>query len=270
MTETPTENTLTVNATHHMLGDLEEKFTGPAALSPNRRMENILGYDTNLPLLKSVVFQYKRPYTVESDSDRRFSVNRDQWRTLTSLYEYNQAFFVLPEVVDATNVEHTLSRSVFIDVFGIRRNTSLVYVPENACTAGRPTGIRAKINGGKRYPVPDALVYDWETLKESVNACEYGLRFTSQGEQTDAYSTFKQRVNRLVESDIDWLVDRVSSVVERQHSGDIRIPKEQPDIDREALKSYLLRLDEEGTDLSTHGIGRSRHTLLERPEERTD
>ena len=130
MTNTPTENTLTVNATHHMLGDLEERFTGPAALSPNRRMENILGYDTNLPLLKSVVFQYKRPYTVESDSDHRFSVNRDQWRTLTSLYEYNQAFFVFPEVVNATNLEHTLSRSVFIDVFGIRKNTSLVYVPE--------------------------------------------------------------------------------------------------------------------------------------------
>ena len=102
-----------------------------------------------------------------------------------------------PEVVDATNVEHTLSRSIFIDVFGIRRNTSLVYVPENACSGGRPTGIRAKINGGRRYSVPDALVYDWETLKESVNACEYGLRFTSQGEQTDAYNTFKLPVLRV-------------------------------------------------------------------------
>lgn len=266
MTDTPTENTLTVNATHHMLGDLEEEFTGPAALSPNRRMENILGYDTNLPLLKSVVFQYKRPYTVDSDSDRRFSVNRDQWRTLTSLYEYNQAFFVLPEVVDATNVEHSLSRSVFIDVFGIRRNTSLVYVPENACSAGRPTGIRAKVNNGGHYSVPDALVYDWETLKESVNACEYGLRFTSQGEQTDAYSTFKRRVNRLVEGDIDWISDRITTVVERQHTGEVRIPTDQPDIDQESLNSYLYRLDEEGTDLATHGIGRSRHTMLERPE----
>lgn len=266
MAETPTENTLTVNATHHMLRDLEEEFTGPAALSPNRRMENILGYDTNLPLLKSVVFQYKRPYTVESDSDRRFSVNRDQWRTLTSLYEYNQAFFVLPEVVDATNLEHTLSRSVFIDVFGIRRNTSLVYVPENACSAGRPTGIRAKINGGRRYSVPDRLVYDWETLKEMVNACEYGLHFTSQGEITDAYRTFKRRVNRLVNRDIDWLSDRIISVIERQHSGQVRIPSKQPDIDQESFNSYLYRLDEEGTDLSTHGIGRSRHTMLERSE----
>ncbi|WP_430506214.1 hypothetical protein [Haloparvum sp. PAK95] len=266
MPDTPTENTLTVNATHHMLTDLEDEFTGPAALSPNRRMENILGYDTTLPLLKSVVFQYKRPYTVESDSDRRFSVNRDQWRTLTSLYEYNQAFFVLPEVVDAPDLEHTLSRSVFIDVFGIRRNTSLVYVPENACSAGRPTGIRAKINNGGRYSVPDALVYDWETLKESVNACEYGLRFTSQGEQTDAYSTFKQRVNRLVDGDIDWVSDRVTTVVERQHTGEVRIPTEQPDINQESLNSYLYRLDEEGTDLSTHGIGHSRHTMLERSE----
>ena len=77
-------------------------------------------------------------------------------------------------------------------------------------------------------------------------------------------------MNQLVESDIDWLVDRVSSVVERQHSGDIRIPKEQPDINQEALKSYLYRLEEEGTDLSTHGIGRSRHTMLERPQENTD
>ncbi|WP_336331113.1 hypothetical protein [Haloarcula sp. CGMCC 1.2071] len=266
MIETPTENTLTVNATHHMLADLEEEFTGPAALSPNRQMENILGYDTNLPLLKSVVFQYKRPYTVESDSDRRFSVNRDQWRTLTSLYEYNQAFFVFPEVVDATNLEHTLSRSVFIDVFGIRRNTSIVYVPENACTAGRPTSIRAKINNGGRYSVPDALVYDWETLKKSVNACEYGLRFTSQGEWTDAYSTFKRRVNRLVDGDIEWLSDRILSVVERQHTDEVRIPTEQPDIDQQSLNSYLYRLDEEGTDLSTHGIGRSRQTMLERSE----
>jgi hypothetical protein len=266
MTDTPTENTLTVNATHHMLGDFEEEFTGPAALSPNRRMENILGYDTNLPLLKSVVFQYKRPYTVESDSDRRFSVNRDQWRTLTSLYEYNQAFFVFPEVVDATNLEHTLSRSVFIDVFGIRRNTSLVYVPEDACISGRPTGIRAKIKNGGRYSVPDALVYDWETLKESVKACEYGLRFTSQGEQTEGYTAFKQRINRLVDSDIDWLSDRVTTVVERQHAGEVRISTDKPEVNQEALNSYLHRLDEEGTDLSTHGVGRSRHTMLERPE----
>lgn len=41
------------------------------------------------------------------------------------------------------------------------------------------------------------------------------------------------------------------------------MPKEQPDIDRKALKSYLDRLDEEGTDLFTHRIGRSRHTMLE-------
>lgn len=191
-------------------------------------------------------------------------MNRDQWRTLTSLYEYNKAFFVFPEVVNATDLEHTLSRSVFIDVFGIRKNTSLVYVPENACTGGRPTGIRAKINNGGRYRVPDILVYDWETLKESVNACEYGLHFTSQGDQTEAYRTFKQRVNRLGASDIDWLSDRVSTVIERQHTGEVRIPTEKPDIDQEALIDYLYTLEEEGTDLSTHGIGRSRYTMLER------
>lgn len=266
MTDTPTENTLTVNATHHMLSDLKEKFSGPAALSPNRRMENILGYDTNLPLLKSVVFQYKRPYTTKSDSDRRFSVNRDQWRTLISLYGYNQAFFVFPEVVDATDLEHTLSRSVFIDVFGIRRSTSLVYVPEDACTSGRPTSIRAKINNGRRYTVPNALVYAWETLKESVNACEYGLYSKSQGDWTEAYGTFKRRVNRLADGDIDWLSERVTTVVERQHSGEIQIPARQPDINQEALNSYPHRLDEDGTDLSTHGIGRSQLTMLERSD----
>lgn len=79
MPDTPPENTLTVNVTHHMLGELEEVFTGPAALP---QMENILGYDTTFPLLKSVVFQYKRRYSAESDSDWRFSVNRDDWRTL--------------------------------------------------------------------------------------------------------------------------------------------------------------------------------------------
>lgn len=266
MTDTPTENTLTINATHHMLDDLEEKFSGPAALSPNRRMENILGYDTNLPMLKSIVFQYKRPYTIKSDSDRRFSVNRDQWRTLISLYEYNQAFFVFPEVVDAKDLEHALSRSVFIDVFGIRRNTSLVYVPEDAYTSGRPTSIRAKINNGERYSVPDTLVYDWETLKQSINACEYGLYIKSQWKQTDAYGTFKRRVNRLADGDIDWLSERITSVVERQHSGEIRIPARQPSINQKRLNKYLHGLDEEGTDLSTHGIGRSQLTMLERSD----
>jgi hypothetical protein len=69
-----------------------------------------------------------------------------------------------------------------------------------------------------------------------------------------------------VDGDIEWLSDRVTSVVERQHTGEVRIPTEQPDIDQQSLNSYLYRLDEEGTDLSTHGIGRSRHTMLERPE----
>jgi len=76
----------------------------------------------------------------------------------------------------------------------------------------------------------------------------------------------QQRVNRLVDGDIDWLSDWVTIIVERQHTGEVRISTEQSDIDQESLNSYLHRLDEEGTDLSIHGIGRSRHTMLERPE----
>lgn len=76
----------------------------------------------------------------------------------------------------------------------------------------------------------------------------------------------QQRVNRLVDGDIDWLSDWVTIIVERQHTGEVRISTEQSDIDQESLNSYLHRLDEEGTALSIHGIGRSPHTMLERPE----
>lgn len=254
----PSENTLTVNATHQMLSDLEGPFETLSVLSPSRRMENVLGYDVNLPRLKAVVFQYKRPYTVMSDTSRRFQTNQDQWRTLISLCDEGEAFFTFPEIVDVVDLEESLERTVFIDVHGIQRDTSLVYIPRDACIKGRPSGIGAKIRGGPRYRVPDRYVYNWSDLRRGVERCNIGLRIKENEDITSGFGRFRNRVMRLVEGDIDWVVDRIREVAEYQNTYDNYSDEDNLYETRQRLN----RLYEEGADLSTYGIGRSRHAML--------
>jgi len=258
----PTENTLTVNSTHQMLSDLEGTFSHLTAISPTREMENVLGYDINLPLLKSTVFQYKRPYTAKNDSERRFSVNSDQWRTLISQYEPRQAFFALPEVIQATNLPNSLEdRTVFVDVWGLKPNTSLIYVPQDAVGKGRLDKLKAKIRNGDTYPVDRRFVYTWKDLVQGMNSCSIGLRMSEDGERTPDYREFKSRVQALADKDLEKILDRIESVaVEQKEYYQYSI--EDGFISR--LQQRLNQLVETDTDLTVHGIRRSQHTMLGR------
>lgn len=253
----PSENTLTVNATHHMLSDLESYFQTLSVLSPSRKMENILGYDVNLPLLKSVVFQYKRPYTVQNDSKRRFSINQDQWRTLISLYDRGQAFFTFPEVVDHSNLDRTLRRTIFIDVYAFRRNTSLAYIPKNACKSNKLGNLKAKAKNGNKYSINSKMVYTWADLVDKITQCEIGLKIREEGGTTDEFQAFESRINSLIEGDIDLIIERIQQTASENIDG-----SGPNNHNFEDLREYLKQLHEQDTDLSTYRIGRSRNTML--------
>jgi hypothetical protein len=256
----PSENTLTVNATHQMLSDLENSFQTLAVLSPSRKMENVLGYDVQLPLQKSVVFQYKRPYTAKTDNKRRFKMDKGQWRTLVSIYSRGEAFFTFPTVIDPSDLNATLENTVFVDVHGLKYNTSLVYVPQNPSGASKTPRVEAKIRNGRKYPVFSKHIYTWSDLVDEISECRIGVRFRDNGDQTREFSRFKRRVNRLREGDVDSVMDRIEELAEEQEGEDWDVGVNHNDLGR--IRRELHSQLEEGVDLATHKIGNSRHAMF--------
>lgn len=181
-----------------------------------------------------------------------------------TLYDRGQAFFTLPDVVDAGNLDNTLTHSVFIEPHSLYPNTSLIYVPENAVVHNNLNQIRAKIRNGPMYRVPSHGVYSWDSLYNGLESCDFGLQMAENGEYTEAFDTFDRRVTTLarIKSDddagIDEVMDRIQTVVDAQEIS-VDYPVETY---FQTLPSRLRELAERGTDLSTHGIGRSRHTMM--------
>lgn len=65
MTDTPFEKSLTLNATYQMLELTKPPYHSTAAVAPSSRLENTYGYDVELPFLKSVYLQFKRPHILD-------------------------------------------------------------------------------------------------------------------------------------------------------------------------------------------------------------
>lgn len=223
----PSENTLTVNNTHQMLAYFEDPrsahFDHLVAFSPSRFWENLRGYDIRLPTLKTTVYQYKRPKIPESGSItntwRRFSIDADQWDTLTDLFEPGQAFFALPITLAEHRLDECLDRTAFVDVHGILPNTSLVYVPPDAVSDGTVTDfLLAKIKNDRKYPIIPSYVYGWRDLGRSIDDCSLGLRVGSFSEHSPSFQTFTERIEYLQELDEEWMEERKRLIVQDQES----------------------------------------------------
>lgn len=249
----PPENSLTINATHQMLKEADPPFSRSSAISPTRRWERMCGYDVKNDLL-GAVFQYKRPKILCSGNDDlvRFDLNMHQWLVLLLLFDSRQAFFTLPAVLEYEELPDTLSNTVFVDVHGIRWNTSMIYVPPEPCSASllqsredtnHSPSITGKINNGSKYSIHPEYVYCWDDLNSELRDHEVGIVLRKKGDQTVDLQFFENRMDA-----IENLAGTEIGVLDRIYRDRQRYPESPDDIlqeldDVDELMEYIDQED---------------------------
>lgn len=167
------------------------------AFVPSGVEENELGFDIQIPYLKGIAFQFKRP---KNDSPRRFSVrysNQEPPRQLDRMLNWdlkfgpNAAFYALPLVVAHKNLSRTLHRTVYLPASKIDEYASIVRVPEGYVEDGEVNGT-SDIEVYCSYPddtsynytttISPADVFGWKELKKEVVECRAGFRMRADGE----------------------------------------------------------------------------------------
>jgi hypothetical protein len=166
------------------------------AFVPSGIEENQLGFDIQVPYLKGIAFQFKRP---KNASPRRFRVrysNQDPPRQLDRMQNWelkfgpNAAFYALPLVTAHENLSQTLHRTIFIPASAIHPRASVIRIPERYVEDGEITS-RSSIEVYCSHPnetsrsfttsIAAADVYGWNELKEAIQACESGFKMRWDG-----------------------------------------------------------------------------------------
>ncbi|MCU4802410.1 hypothetical protein OB920_18705 [Halobacteria archaeon HArc-gm2] len=236
-----------------MLQEANPPFSRSSAISPTRRWEKMCGYDVKNDLL-GAVFQYKRPKALHSKRDDlvRFDLNMHQWLVLLLLFDSGQAFFALPAVMEYEELPDTLSNTIFVDVHGIRWNTSMVYLPPDPCPtstyadcddSGNKASITGKINNGEKYLIDPKYVYCWDDLNVDLCDHEIGILLRRDGNQTADACSFEDRIESIgrfamTETDVVDVLFRDKS---RQYESTDEILQEVNDINN--LIKYVEQED---------------------------
>jgi hypothetical protein len=186
MADTPFEISVTLNATSQMLAAMGDSYGSTAAVAPSAQLENIRGYDVEMPFLKAVFLQYKRPYLLGYASEP-FSFHTDHEDQLATLqtwacYFPRSTFYALPLVPRDAQLDETLGRTLFVDVLALREETTRIRVtPASSGTATAPvtvSEVKAKVRNGEWYPLHEADG-DWTRW----DTFERGLRSPAGGER---------------------------------------------------------------------------------------
>ena len=116
------------------------------AFVPSGVEEKQLGFDIQIPYLKGIAFQFKRP---KNDALRRFTVrysNQDPPRQLDRMRNWElkfgqgAAFYALPLVVSHDDLSWTLRRTAYIPASVIDKHASVIRVPEGYVEDGEVRG----------------------------------------------------------------------------------------------------------------------------------
>lgn len=229
----PSENELVLNVTSQLLHEMSTQYPASTALAPTRRKENILGYDVDVRDLLGVVFQFKRPSSIQArtfptqlpkpTSTRtpvRFEANIEQWITLISGFDLGEAFYAIPPVLEGGGLHQALEQTVFVDVYGVLPQTSLLYTVPDGCTySGGHLIVEGKIKKGSTYRVPPAFVYCFDDIRTGLTSNLLGLQFyeaiwpddppieeesiEEQRTQTEELDQFRSRLEWLSSIDVD-------------------------------------------------------------------
>lgn len=180
----PSENELVLNVTSQLLQEMSTRYPVSTALAPTRRKENVLGYDVDVRDLLGIVLQFKRPSEIRARTyptqlpkptntaaPVRFESNIEQWTTLISGFNLAEAFYAIPPVLDGSDLYRALKRTVFVDVYGVLPQTSLLYtVPDGCSNTGGQVLVEGKIRNGSTYQVPPAFVYCLDDIKTGLSS----------------------------------------------------------------------------------------------------
>jgi len=227
----PSENELVLNVTSQLLREMSTRYPASTAFAPTRRKENILGYDVDVRELLGVVFQFKRPSEIQARTHPtqlpkptnaaipvRFETNIEQWITLISGFNLSEAFYAIPPVLDGSDLYKSLKQTVFVDIYGVLPQTSLLYtVPDGCSYSGGRVLVEGKIKGGSTYQVPPAFVYCFDDIRTGLSSSWLGLQFyeavepdgqldpeqslEEQRRATEELSEFESRVKSLSSPD---------------------------------------------------------------------
>lgn len=191
MADRPIEYELMMSAYTQIGRDLADSTSHLDAYVPSGAEENDLGFDIQIPYLKGIVFQFKRP---KGDDPRRFGVRyseQDPPRQLDRMLNWglkfgdHAAYYAFPLVVNHDDLSETLHRTAFIPATEIHPMASVVRVPEGYIQNGEQQG-HATVTvycsdpdntsqNCTRDIAPSAVV-GWKGLKRRISQCDAGFR----------------------------------------------------------------------------------------------
>ena len=185
MTDTPYENSLTVNTTAQMMDEVKPPYDSTAAISPSTRDEKFLGYDVEYPFLKGLYLQYKRPHIL-SYKGEPFSFHTshpEQLETLKRLADIvpNFVYYALPMVQKNSLLDSSLQRTLFVKVSCLKENTSRIRVywdeskSKTSYANPRASGIdidyiEAKVKNGDWYELSQNCWSRWEDFVQGIRS----------------------------------------------------------------------------------------------------
>lgn len=177
---------------------LSDGYSRVDTIAPSQQLESELGYDIEVPTLKAVAFQFKRPYLLNDAKKRTYRTRvfkttppEDQLETLKRTGERFKrygptqgrcAFYAFPAVVSHGELENALERTVFVDAAVVPYDTTRLYIPPRYCRIPHryQPPIEALVNGSKQEIDADA-VYSWPRLYRELRDCDVGAFFRLNG-----------------------------------------------------------------------------------------
>lgn len=283
MSQYPTENSLTINTTHHQL----DRITAPkktAATAPTRKMEKGLGYDVQFSFAQRIQFQYKRPQYVHDEYGLTFDVNGHQVGTLRFRDSRSVSYLACPWVVNRAQLSDALDKCYFIDAQGVSTKTTLVHIPAGFDPESPEKAVHGHIPDEGKYEIPPRYIHKWDSLNTNINSRNAGMVIRENGDETTKYEDFVDRLDDLLhiyqpspyrpdggeDEDVYQLnqaaVSRLVDHSVSEYIGVYERTDRRPPVDPEVERGHLRNLLEDRYDVrdpQTYGISRSRELLLE-------
>lgn len=237
MPSTPFEKSLTLNATSQMLELTKPPYDSTAAVAPSSRLENALGYDVELPFLKSVYLQFKRPYILNYRHSP-FSFHTDhpgQLQTLRELADVipRTVFYSLPLVETDSDLDETLEKTLFIKVECLKADTSRIRIYRDYSRRGewQVDTVRAKVRNGDWYDLSDNCWLSWRHFESGLTSRASGIESWIEDEHDN----------------MDW--EPVGIVVKEQGE-----PAIYPDSQVSVRDKVEARISEKGLSFDEEGL----------------
>jgi len=191
----PSENSITLHATHEILSWLESQASRAVAKSPSRINEGNQdgGYDVEYTTVRAFHIQYKSIYNNRKtpfelrDNTKSSGAPYHQYKLLLNQHNtllihneaINHGFYALPLVEDENGLPSTLANTIFVDVYAVERGTKYLYVSQSNTGCPQVYARTFDWYGSSPdfYPITSGI-YTWRGLRYmlSRDALGFGIR----------------------------------------------------------------------------------------------